>query len=119
MDRHHHTRPARAQRRRRAERRQLVGSYQSVGSRLTVSTDGDGLEIDLAPVEAPAETPSMRGQLLPVSNERFVLRAPASATTYPSRSWNPTATEPFSTSTWVPDSTAGCRTSDNRESTGV
>ena len=56
---------------------QLVGSYQSVGSRLTVSTGDDGLEIDLAPVEAPAETPSMRGQLLPITNERFVLRAPA------------------------------------------
>ena len=37
---------------------------------------------------------------------RFVLRPQPSATTCQSPSWSPTATEPFSTSTWVPDSTA-------------
>ena len=56
---------------------QLIGTYQSVGSRLTVSTEGNGLMIDLAPVEAPEGTPPMRGELLPITSERFVLHAPA------------------------------------------
>ena len=55
----------------------LVGVYQSIGSRLTVSADGDGLLIDIEQLEAPAGTPTIQGQVLPVEGDRFVLRAPA------------------------------------------
>jgi hypothetical protein len=59
-----------------AGRERLVGTYQSIGSRLTVSTEGDTLVLDLQPLESP-EAGSIRGELLPVESERFILRAPA------------------------------------------
>jgi CubicO group peptidase (beta-lactamase class C family) len=55
----------------------LAGVYQSIGSRLTVSTDGANLMLDIEHLEAPEGTPAMRGDLLPVDGDRFVLRAPA------------------------------------------
>lgn len=55
----------------------LVGVYQSVGARLTVSTGGDGLVLDIEQLEAPDGTPTVTGQVLPVADERFILRAPA------------------------------------------
>jgi CubicO group peptidase (beta-lactamase class C family) len=54
----------------------LVGVYQSIGSRLTVSPDGDGLVLDIDQFEAPDGTPAIQGQVLPVADERFILRAP-------------------------------------------
>jgi CubicO group peptidase (beta-lactamase class C family) len=60
---------------RRADR--LAGVYQSIGSRLTVSTDGENLVLDIERLEAPEGTPAMRGEVLPVDGDRFVLRAPA------------------------------------------
>jgi CubicO group peptidase (beta-lactamase class C family) len=55
----------------------FVGVYQSVGSRLTVSTRGDDLHLDIEHIEAPAGTPTIQGQVLPVEDARFVLRAAA------------------------------------------
>jgi CubicO group peptidase (beta-lactamase class C family) len=55
----------------------LVGVYESIGSRLTVSSDGDGLLLDIQQLEAPEGAPAIQGKLLPVEHERFILRAPA------------------------------------------
>jgi CubicO group peptidase (beta-lactamase class C family) len=54
-----------------------VGTYQSIGSRLTVGTEGDSLVIDIEPLESPEPDSAIRGELLPVEGERFVLRAAA------------------------------------------
>ena len=78
VDRDDHARPARAHGRSRCRHAdRLVGVYQSIGSRLTVSADGDDLVLDIEHLEAPDGTPAMRGELLPVDGERFMLRAPA------------------------------------------
>ena len=58
-------------------RERLVGTYQSIGSRLTVGTDGDVLVLDIQPLESPEADSTIRGELLPVEDERFILRAPA------------------------------------------
>ena len=55
----------------------LVGVYQSIGARLTVSANGAGLLLDIEQLEAPDGTPAIQGQVLPVTDGRFVLRAPA------------------------------------------
>jgi CubicO group peptidase (beta-lactamase class C family) len=55
----------------------LVGVYQSIGSRLTVSANGNDVSLDIKQLEAPEGTPTIQGQVLPVDGERFVLRAPA------------------------------------------
>ena len=55
----------------------FVGVYESIGSRLTVGRDGDGLVVDIEQLEAPEDTPTIHGRLLPVEGDRFVLRAPA------------------------------------------
>ena len=55
----------------------LVGVYQSIGARLTVSANGEGLLLDIEQLEAPDGTPAIQGQVLPVTDGRFVLRAPA------------------------------------------
>jgi CubicO group peptidase (beta-lactamase class C family) len=57
-------------------RERLVGTYRSIGSSLTVSTEDDSLVVDIQPLESP-EADSIRGQLLPVEGDRFVLRAEA------------------------------------------
>jgi CubicO group peptidase (beta-lactamase class C family) len=55
----------------------LAGVYQSIGSRLTVSAAGDNLQLDIEQLEAPDGTPVIQGEILPVEDERFLLRAPA------------------------------------------
>jgi Beta-lactamase len=55
----------------------LVGVYQSIGARLSVSADGANLLLDLTQLEAPDGTPAIQGEILPVADERFILRAPA------------------------------------------
>ena len=58
-------------------RERLVGTYESIGSRLTVGTEGEALVIDIQPLESPDADSTIRGELLPVEGERFVLRAAA------------------------------------------
>jgi CubicO group peptidase (beta-lactamase class C family) len=58
-------------------RERLVGTYESIGSRLTVGTEGEALVIDIQPLESPDADSTVRGELLPVEGERFVLRAAA------------------------------------------
>jgi hypothetical protein len=60
-----------------ARRERLVGTYQSIGSRLTVGTEGDALVLDIQPLESPEADSTIRGELLPVEGERFILRAAA------------------------------------------
>ena len=43
----------------------LVGVYQSIGSRLTVSADGEGLLLDIEQLEAPDGTPRCRASSSP------------------------------------------------------
>jgi CubicO group peptidase (beta-lactamase class C family) len=60
------------------KRERLVGTYESVGASLVVSPDdAGGLDIELRPTEGAEELPEMRGVLLPVAGDRFVLRMPA------------------------------------------
>ena len=54
----------------------LVGVYQSVGSRLTVTSNGDGLLLDLAST-ADSDGDREQGRLFPVGDQRFVLRLAA------------------------------------------
>jgi hypothetical protein len=66
----------------------LVGVFQSIGSRLTVSADHDGLLIDIEQLEAPAGTPTIQDQVLPADGDgtaqyvhmgaRLYRRAPSS-----------------------------------------
>jgi CubicO group peptidase (beta-lactamase class C family) len=58
-------------------RERLVGTYQSIGSRLTVGTEDDKLVLDIQLLESPDANSALRGELLPVEGERFILRAPA------------------------------------------
>ncbi len=55
----------------------LVGTYQSIGSRLTVGTESDALVLDIQPPESPEADSTIRGELLPIEGERFILRAAA------------------------------------------
>ena len=51
----------------------LTGTYESIASRLTVTSDGDGLHLTVGPKESEG---AMTGDLLPLSDGRFVLRIP-------------------------------------------
>ena len=54
-----------------------MGVYESVGSRLTVTRDGDDLAMTIARVEAPAGTPALEARLLPADGDRFIVRSTA------------------------------------------
>jgi CubicO group peptidase (beta-lactamase class C family) len=54
-----------------------IGRYESVGAVLTVTSEGGELQLDVAPKEAPEGSAEMKGTMLPVTAERFVLRIPA------------------------------------------
>jgi CubicO group peptidase (beta-lactamase class C family) len=53
-----------------------VGRYESVGATLTVTSDDDSLTLTVAGREASPAELAMKGVLLPVTDERFVLRMP-------------------------------------------
>ncbi len=55
---------------------ELVGVYQSVGSRLTVTSKDDALLLDLAST-SDSDGDREQGRLLPVAGQRFVLRMEA------------------------------------------
>lgn len=56
---------------------QLVGAYQSVGARLTVSHSNGELTLEIQPLEAPDDSSTMHGRLLPVDGQRFLVRGDA------------------------------------------
>jgi hypothetical protein len=58
-------------------RQRLASIRCSTLPRLTVSSAGDTLVLDIQPLESPDEGSTIRGELLPVEGERFILRAAA------------------------------------------
>ena len=59
----------------RAER--MVGAYESVGARLTVSNSDGKLALAIESFEAADDSPAMHGRLLPIDGERFLVRIEA------------------------------------------
>ena len=55
----------------------LVGSYESVGARLTVSARGDELALDIKSFQSGDDAPAMPGRLLPVGGQRFLVHVDA------------------------------------------